>query len=74
MKQNMGTADRAIRVVIALVIAALWYFGTIGGTLAVILGVVAVVFLLTSVVGSCPGYLPFGVSTKKTTSGTPPTM
>ncbi len=63
MKQNMGQTDKIIRVLVALVIAALWYFNVISGTVAMILGAVAVIFVLTSLVGVCPLYLPFGLST-----------
>ena len=65
MKANMGTADRLSRTLIAVAIAWLYYVGRISGTLALVLVVVAVVFLLTSFVGRCPGYLPFGISTRK---------
>ena len=63
MKKNMGTVDRAIRSLLAIVVAALYFTGQISGTAAIILGVIAVVFLLTSVVSFCPAYLPFGLST-----------
>ncbi len=63
MKQNMGQTDKIIRVTAAVVIAALWYFGVISGTLALILGAIAAIFILTSLVGVCPLYLPFGLST-----------
>ncbi len=63
MKKNMGTADRIIRTVIAVVIGVLYFTGVLNGTLALILGIVAVIFLLTSLVSFCPGYLPFGIST-----------
>lgn len=65
MKKNMGTIDRVIRVVIALVVAALYFTGQISGTAAIILGILAVVFLLTSLVSTCPLYMPFGLSTRK---------
>jgi hypothetical protein len=65
MTQNMGNVDRAIRAVVALVIGALWLQGTINGVLALILGIVAVVFLLTSIMGYCPLYGPLGLSTRK---------
>lgn len=65
MKKNMGTLDRLIRTLIAIVVAVLYFTGTISGTLAIILGVVAVAFLLTSMVGTCPLYLPVGLSTNK---------
>jgi hypothetical protein len=63
MKKNMGTADRTIRILIALVIAALYFTDRISGTLAIILGVIAIIFLLTSLVARCPAYLPLGLST-----------
>ena len=65
MKPNMGTVDRAVRVVIALAIGALYVTGTISGTIGIVALVVAVVFLGTSAVGSCPAYLPLGLSTRK---------
>ncbi len=64
MKTNMGKFDRIFRIMVALVIAALYYFSIISGTLAMILLVLAFVFVLTSFVGVCPLYLPFGLSTK----------
>ncbi|MCB8926657.1 MAG: DUF2892 domain-containing protein [Ardenticatenaceae bacterium] len=65
MKQNMGSADRIIRVVLAVAVAVLYFTGLISGTVAIILGILAIVFLLTSVVGFCPLYLPLKLSTKK---------
>lgn len=65
MIKNMGSADRTIRVLVALVIAWLYYAGKISGTLAFILLVVAVMFVITSLVSWCPGYLPFKFSTRK---------
>jgi len=65
MKKNMGTIDKLIRTVIAIVVAVLYFTGQISGTAAIILGLLAVVFILTSLVGTCPLYLPFGLSTKK---------
>jgi K+-transporting ATPase A subunit len=65
MKTNMGTADRAIRVLVALAIGGAYFAGMISGTVGIVLAVVAVVFLGTSAVGMCPAYLPLGLSTKK---------
>jgi hypothetical protein len=64
MKQNMGTLDRVLRVVLALTVGVLYLTGAIGGTVAMILGALSVVFVLTSLVGSCPLYLPFNISTR----------
>lgn len=65
MKKNMGSTDKGIRVVIAVVIAALYYFNIIEGTLAYVLMALALVFLLTSFISFCPLYLPFGFNTCK---------
>jgi hypothetical protein len=63
MKKNMGTIDRAIRVLLAIVIGILYLTGNISGTAAIILGILAVIFILTSVIGFCPLYMPFNIST-----------
>ncbi len=65
MKKNMGTIDRVVRVVLALVVGVLYLTGQITGVLAIVLGVLAVVFLVTSAIGFCPLYLPFRLSTRK---------
>lgn len=65
MKVNMSSADRIIRVIIAVIFAALYFTGTVPGTLGLILTIVAVVFLLTSLIGFCPLYTLFGMRTKK---------
>jgi hypothetical protein len=65
MIKNMGLADRTIRVVAAIIIAILYVTGRITGTLAVILGLVAVVFLVTSAMAFCPAYLPFKIDTAR---------
>lgn len=59
----MGSADKLIRLLIAAVIAYLYYNETISGTLGLVLLVFAVVFVLTSLVSFCPLYVPFGIST-----------
>jgi len=65
MNTNMGTADRGVRAVIAIVIAGLYFTGMISGTVAIVLAVVGLIFILTSAVGTCPAYLPFGLNTKR---------
>ncbi len=65
MKANMGTADRIIRVMLAIVMAVLYFTDTVGGTLGLVLLILAAVFLLTSFMRFCPLYLPFGISTTK---------
>lgn len=65
MKKNMGMADKAIRILIAVGIGVLYFTNTILGTLAILLGMVAVAFVFTSFISFCPLYLPFGISTFK---------
>lgn len=66
MKKNMGSTDKGIRVIIAVIIALLYYFNVVEGTLAYILMALAIVFLLTSFIGFCPLYAPFKINTCKT--------
>lgn len=65
MKKNMGTLDRVIRAAVAVAIGVLYFTGKISGTVATVLGIFAVIFLVTSFVSWCPAYLPFGLSTRK---------
>lgn len=65
MKKNMGSADKIIRLVIAAIIAILYFTNTITGTLGIVLLVLGAVFVLTSLIGICPLYLPFGINTCK---------
>ena len=65
MKPNMGTVDRIIRVLLAIIMAVLYFSGTVTGTLGIILLVFAGIFLLTSLISFCPLYAPFKFSTRK---------
>ncbi|WP_295236910.1 DUF2892 domain-containing protein [Sediminibacterium sp.] len=63
MKKNMGAVDKTVRIIIAAIVAGLYYAGTISGTLGIVLLVLAGVFVLTSLVSFCPLYTLFGIST-----------
>jgi hypothetical protein len=65
MIKNMSSADRAIRTIAAVVIAILLFTGSLSGVWGTILGIIAIVFLVTGAIGFCPLYLPFKISTKK---------
>jgi hypothetical protein len=65
MTKNMGSTDKIIRLVIAAVIAFLYYNGTISGTLGLVLGIFAIIFALTSLISFCPLYTLIGVNTCK---------
>ena len=63
MKLNLGTIDRVVRAILAVSVLLLIIFQIISGPLALVLGVLAVVFAATSLIGFCPLYLPFRIST-----------
>jgi hypothetical protein len=65
MTKNMNTTDRIVRLVVAVAIAILYFTNVISGALAIILGILAVVFLATSLLGFCPLYAAFKLSTIK---------
>ncbi|MEZ4911108.1 MAG: DUF2892 domain-containing protein [Saprospiraceae bacterium] len=65
MTTNMGSTDKLIRLILAAVVAVLYFTGMISGTLAIILGIVAIVFALTSFMGYCPLYSVIGKNTLK---------
>ncbi len=65
MKKNMGTADKVIRIILALLVIVFYFTGDLSGLAAIILGIVALIFLVTSFTGFCPLYKLFNVSTKK---------
>jgi len=65
MKKNMGIIDRIVRVILAVTVAVLFFTGQITGILAVVLGIIALIFVVTSAIGFCPLYAPFKISTIK---------
>lgn len=65
MKKNMGIVDKVIRILIAAVVVALFFADVISGVPAIILLALSGIFILTSLIGSCPLYLPFGINTQK---------
>jgi len=67
MQKNVGTIDRIVRVVLAVILGALILNGALAGTWAWVLGLLAIIFLITSAVSFCPLYLPIGLCTRKET-------
>ena len=65
MTKNMGNVDRIIRFLLAVLVAVLYFTGVISGTVAIILGIIAAIFLVTSLIGFCPLYVPLKFSTRK---------
>lgn len=66
MKINMGGTDRILRLVIAVTLAGLYLSGVVEGVWGIVAVAIAGIMALTSLVGSCPLYLPFGLSTLRT--------
>ena len=64
-EKNMGSVDKVIRILVAVVFVVLFFTKVITGTLGIVLIVLAAVFVLTSLISFCPIYWPFGISTAK---------
>lgn len=69
MAKNMGRLDRVLRLAAAAVIAALLVAGVLKGTLAIIMALLAAIFVITTFVGFCPLYMPLGLSTREGRKG-----
>ena len=65
MKKNIGSVDKVIRILLAVLFAVLIFTNVISGWLAIALGIFAVVFLSTGLLGFCPLYAAFKLSTNK---------
>lgn len=66
MKKNVGKNDKALRTLIALILASLSYFNIVQGTLEIVLLVAAIVLLTTALINFCPLYKLIGINTCKT--------
>ncbi len=64
MTKNMSKTDGVIRIMVALIIVALWYMGIIGGILLTILSILAVIFIITGFINFCPLYAAFKIRTR----------
>lgn len=65
MKKNMGSIDKLIRAILAIIFVTLYFLDIVPGIFGLVLVVLAFIFLLTSFISFCPLYLPFGISTCK---------
>jgi hypothetical protein len=65
----MGTIDRIVRTIIAVILGTLIVSGIVKGIFAIILGIISVAFLVTSIFSRCPAYLPLGISTRRKGEG-----
>lgn len=65
MKRNISGLDKNIRLLLAAVVAILYFTNTISGTLSLVLGIVALVLVLTVFINFCPIYRILGISSYK---------
>jgi hypothetical protein len=65
MKKNMGVIDRLIRTLLAIIVLLLYWTGNISGLAAIILGVFAIIFIITSTISFCPLYVLLKISTRR---------
>jgi len=61
----MGFTDKIMRIIVAIIIGYLYYTNVISGTIGLLLGVLALIFVVTSFISFCPLYLPFGIDTRE---------
>jgi hypothetical protein len=71
MKTNEAGWDRAVRVVLGIVLLVVG-FGVVGGTGGAVLGLVGLIPLATGLIGWCPLYSLLGVCTLKSTESLEP--
>jgi len=65
MTRNMGTVDRTLRILIAAGVAVLYFLDAISGTVALVMGILAITLVFTSAMSFCPLYLPFKIRTTR---------
>jgi len=65
MKSNLGTTDKIIRIIIALVIGVLYFTNNINGYIGTILLIVAIILVLTVLINFCPLYFLLGLRSNK---------
>jgi fatty acid desaturase len=65
MVKNMGLTDRLVRIAVAIMIAALYFTGQIWGKAALVLGIIAVILVITGIIGTCLMYIPFKLDSRE---------
>jgi hypothetical protein len=65
MKKNMGSIDKVLRILVAIAFVILYFTNVVTGVWGIVMLVIAAIFVITSIIGICPAYLPFGISTCK---------
>jgi hypothetical protein len=67
MQKNMGSLDKSLRIIVAVIFGILYFTDIITGTLGIVLLLISIIFVLTSLIGFCPLYKPLNISTTKKT-------
>lgn len=65
MKANLGMTDKVVRILAAVAIGILYFMHVITGTTAIVLLIVAIIFVLTSLISFCPFYYLLGIKTRQ---------
>lgn len=65
MKKNIGSADKIIRIIVAIIFVILYFTNVVSGILGIILLVLAAIFVVVSLIGNCPLYIPLGINNSK---------
>ena len=60
----MGKTDRTVRMIAGIAFILMAIFLT-SGALDIILYIFGSLWIVTSIIGTCPLYIPFNISTKK---------
>ena len=63
MQKNVGSIDRVIRALVGIALLAVFFLGTLQGTLGIVALVVGIVMLGTAAMGWCPPYALLGINT-----------
>jgi hypothetical protein len=63
MTKNIGSADKIMRLLVAIVCTALYVTHTVSGIFGTILLIAGGVLLTTSFINFCPFYAVFGINT-----------
>jgi hypothetical protein len=63
MKKNIGVVDKIIRLLVAIVFVVLFLTKVVTGVWGIVMLIIALMFVVTSIISICPLYLPFGIKT-----------
>jgi hypothetical protein len=68
MKKNIGSADKIVRLLLAVVGLVVYFTGTVTGIWGLVILIVGVILGLTALINFCPIWAAVGVNTSSKTS------